>query len=136
MFTAVETSENPEPQPPLVLLVEDEEPIADVLARSLRVRGFRVSVAASGKEALFALTQEIPEVMVLDISLPDITGWEVLRRLSPADRERVPVVVYSASMLAPSRVQEFRPVGVLQKPFPIDALVRLIGEAIESKVKN
>ncbi len=128
--------ETPEGPLPLVLLVEDEAPIADVLARSLSARGFRVTVVASGKEALLALTQEVPHVMVLDISLPDITGWEVLRRMSPADRERVPVVVFSASMLAPSRVREFRPVGVLQKPFPIDALVRLIGDAIGSKASN
>lgn len=133
----MDNSQTPESQSlPLVLLVEDEASIADVLARSLRARRFRVNVAASGHEALLALAQEVPDVMVLDISLPDITGWEVLRRLSPVDRERVPVVVFSASMLAPSRVQEFRPVGVLQRPFPIDALVRLIGEAIGSQARN
>ena len=122
------TNEHPAASGRLVLLVEDEEPIADVLARSLRVRGFRVTIAPTGVAALRALTDEVPDVMLLDISLPDITGWEVLRRLTPADRARVPVVVFSASTLAPSRVEEFRPAGVLQKPFPIDALVRLIGE--------
>lgn len=118
---------------PLVLLVEDEVPIADVLARSLRIRGFRVTVAPTGRDALRELTEEVPGVMLLDISLPDITGWEVLRRLTPGDRERVPVVVFSASTLAPSRVEEFKPAGVLQKPFPIDALVRLIGDAMGTK---
>ena len=118
---------------PLVLLIEDEEPIADVLARSLRARGFRVNLATTGLEALRALTEEVPAVMVLDISLPHITGWGVLRRLTPGDRDRVPVVVFSASALAPSRVEEFRPAGVLQKPFPIDALVRLIGDAIAAR---
>jgi DNA-binding response OmpR family regulator len=115
--------------PTSVLLVEDESPIADVLARSLRARGYEVRLAAGGRDALLALTEAVPTVLVLDINLPDITGWEVLRRLSPADRERLPVIVFSAAALAPSRVQEFRPAGVLIKPFPIDALTRLIEEA-------
>lgn len=109
-----------------VLLVDDEEAVADVLGRSLRARGHQVRVATSGMDALLALSEEVPDVLVLDISLPDITGWEVLRRLSPLDRARVPVIVFSASPLAPSRVQEFKPAGVLEKPFPMEALLRLI----------
>ncbi|MBI2764650.1 MAG: response regulator transcription factor [Chloroflexi bacterium] len=111
-----------------ILLVEDEPPIADVLSRNLRARGNVVRVEGTGRDSLLALTEAVPDVMVLDINLPDLTGWEVLRRLAPADRERVPVIVLSASPLAPSRVQEFQPAGVLVKPFPMDALVRLIEE--------
>lgn len=111
-----------------ILLVDDEESIADVLARSLRAHGHDVRTARTGKDALLALTEEIPDVMLLDISLPDITGWEVLRRLSEKDRERVPIIVFSASPLAPSRVEQFKPAGVLTKPFPIEALSRLVRE--------
>jgi DNA-binding response OmpR family regulator len=111
-----------------VLLVDDEAPIAEVLSRSLRRRGFAVRVEMTGKDALLALAEEIPDVLVLDINLPDLTGWEVLRRLSTVDRERVPIIVFSASPLSPSRVEEFQPNGVLVKPFPVDALVRLILE--------
>jgi two-component system phosphate regulon response regulator PhoB len=116
-----------------VLLVEDEAPIADVLARNLRARGYEVRVETSGQDGLYALTESVPDVLVLDINLPDITGWEVLRRLSPADRSRVPVIVFSASPLAPSRVQEFKPAGVLIKPFPVEALLRLIDEATSNR---
>ncbi len=111
-----------------ILLVDDEPPIVEVLSRTLRARGFIVSVAMTGKDALFALTEAVPDILLLDINLPDITGWEVLRRLSPADRTRIPVILFSASPLAPNRVAEFRPAGVLIKPFPVDALVRLIHE--------
>jgi DNA-binding response OmpR family regulator len=111
-----------------VLLVDDEAPIADVLARSLRARGHTVRIALTGMDGLLALSEEVPDVMLLDISLPDITGWELLRRLSPLDRERVPVIAYSASPLAPSRVAEFKPAGVLTKPFPVEALARLVEE--------
>ncbi|MER3438021.1 MAG: hypothetical protein C4346_10780 [Chloroflexota bacterium] len=78
------------------------------------------------QDALLALSEEVPDVMLLDINLPDLTGWELLRRLSPLDRQRVPVIAFSASPLAPSRIQELKPAGVLTKPFPVDALLRLL----------
>ncbi len=115
----------------LVLLVDDEAPISEVLTRTMRGYAFRVRAVTSGKAALLALAEESPDVMLLDINLPDLTGWEVLRRLAPADRERVPVIVFSASPLAPGRVNEFRPAGVLVKPFPIQALIRLLREVID-----
>jgi DNA-binding response OmpR family regulator len=111
-----------------VLLIDDESAIATVLSTTLRARGFAVRVAASGQDALLALAESLPDVMLLDINLPDVTGWELLRRLSPGARERIPVVVFSASPLAPSRVEAFRPAGVLVKPFPIEALLRLLDE--------
>ena len=116
-----------------ILLVDDEPAITDVLARNLRARDFEVRTVATGKDALLALTEAVPDVLVLDINLPDLTGWEVLRRLSPVDRQRVPVIVFSASPLAPSRVAEFRPAGVLVKPFPVDALRRLLDDVTGAK---
>ena len=65
------------------------------------------------------------DVLVLDINLPDATGWDVLRRLRAAGCD-VPVVVLSAVPPNPTRVREFQPLGVLYKPLPIDALLRLI----------
>lgn len=115
-----------------VLLVDDEPPIVAVLAMALRAHGFGVRTAGTAQDAILALVEAVPDVLLLDINLPDLTGWELLRRLSSRDRERVPVVVFSASPLARSRVEEFRPAGVLIKPFPIDALVRLLEEVTHS----
>lgn len=115
-----------------VLLVDDEPAIVKTLAMALRAKGYIVREVDKGADALYALTEEVPDVILLDINLPDITGWEVLRRLSSADRERVPVIVFSASPLAPGRIKDFRPDGVLLKPFPIDALERLLAEVISS----
>jgi DNA-binding response OmpR family regulator len=109
-----------------VLLVDDESPIVLVLSTTLRAHGFEVRVAATAADAILAIAEEVPDVMLLDINLPDLTGWELLRRLSPLDRQRIPVIVFSASPLAPSRVEEFKPAGVLTKPFPVDALLRLL----------
>lgn len=119
-----------------ILLVDDEDTIVEVLSRALRAHGHSVRTARTGKDGLLALTEEIPDVMLLDISLPDITGWEVLRRLSQTDRERVPIIVFSASPLAPSRVQQFKPAGVLTKPFPIEALSRLVEQVTSKEQTN
>jgi two-component system sensor histidine kinase ChiS len=115
---------------PAVLLVDDEPPILDVLGRVLRAYGYAVRTASCGKDALYALTEEVPDVVLLDINLPDLTGWEVLRRLAPRDRERVPVIVLSASPLASGRVDDFHSAGVLLKPFPVTTLIELIERVI------
>lgn len=116
-----------------VLLVEDEAPIARTLSRAIGVRGYDVATCEGGLHAVAAIVADPPDILLLDVSLPDITGWEVLRRLTPAERARFGLIVYSASPLAPDRVAEFRPDGVLVKPFPIDALVRLIAEIAQSQ---
>lgn len=115
-----------------VLLVDDEEPIVSVLTTALRAHGFDVRTASSAQDAMLAIVEMVPDVMLLDINLPDLTGWELLRRLSPVDRERLPVVVFSASPLAPSRVEQFKPAGVLTKPFPMEALLRLLHDLTDS----
>ena len=115
-----------------VLLVEDEASLADVLARNLRVRGHEVTIAGSAEDAVASIRSWQPDAVVLDINLPDDSGWEVYRRLNPAEREGLHVVVISAAPFSQKRLDEFKPAHALQKPFPIDALARSLGDgAIE-----
>jgi DNA-binding response OmpR family regulator len=109
-----------------VLIVEDEAALAEVLARNLRARGFAVSTVDTAEGAVLQLAEEWPDAVVLDINLPDESGWEVLRRLRPEDRKRLHVVVISAAPFSQKRIAEFRPAHALLKPFPIDALVRAL----------
>ena len=108
-----------------ILLVEDELRLRRTLVRSLEGRGYRVVEAATAAEAVTSALTTPFAVMLLDVNLPDATGWDVLRQLRAVGCD-VPVVVLSAVPPNPTRVREFRPVGVLYKPFPIDALLRLI----------
>lgn len=111
-----------------ILLVEDEPRLRQTLARSLAGRDFQVVEATSAAEAIMTATAQRFDVMLLDVNLPDATGWDVLRALRHGDRE-LPVIVMSAVPPNPARVREFKPFGVLYKPFPIDALLRLIRAA-------
>ena len=79
-----------------VLLVEDEASLADVLARNLRARGHAVTIAGSAEEAVLGIRSWHPQAVILDINLPDDSGWEVYRRLNPSEREGLHVVVISA----------------------------------------
>jgi len=119
-----------------ILLVEDDEVLRDVVERNLRARGHEVRAAADARSALAQLHAAPLDLIVLDINLPDQTGWEVLRaaqreRCLPHEVEgdKLPVVVLSAVRVSPGRLAEFRPLAYLPKPFPIEALLRLAAEA-------
>lgn len=114
-----------------ILLVDDEARLRQAIARSLTARGHRVDEAASCGEALEAVSRQRYDLLLLDVNLPDATGWDVLRDLR-ASGTSIPAVVLSAVPPSASRVREFQPLGVLHKPFPIDALLRLVTKAEEN----
>jgi DNA-binding response OmpR family regulator len=121
-----------------VLIVEDEGSLADILARNLRARGFDVRSVETAEEAILSMLEERPDALVLDINLPDDTGWEVLRKLGAESRGRLHVVVISAAPISQKRLAEFRPAHALVKPFPIEALVRGLSDAgpAGSRIRN
>jgi DNA-binding response OmpR family regulator len=109
-----------------VLLVEDEEELANVFARNLRARGHAAVIVSTVEDAMDAIARQHPDVLLLDIALPDGSGWDVLRRLHAAERERLRVIAISASPISHKRIEEFRPDATLEKPFPVDALIRVL----------
>jgi DNA-binding response OmpR family regulator len=111
-----------------LLLVEDEAALADVIARNLKARGNDVTIAGTAEAAILEMTSAWPDALILDVNLPDMTGWEILRRLTTIDRARLRIVVISAAPLSQKRIDEFQPLKWLQKPFPMDALLRLLQE--------
>ncbi|HKW22168.1 MAG TPA: response regulator [Ktedonobacterales bacterium] len=122
---------------PRVLLVEDEEPLRRILARNLARRGYRVTEAGSAADAIATLrTGEPFDALLLDVNLPDQTGWDVLRALKAANADAPPVVVLTAVRPVRRRLDEFRPAAVLLKPFPVDALVRLVGRVTGSPLNT
>ena len=119
--------------------MEDDEILRDLLGRNLTVREHDVSIAEDARSALAYLCATSFDLIILDINLPDQTGWEVLRTalregwLHPQDidggDQKLPVVVLSAVRVSPRRLEEFHPLAYLPKPFPMDALLRLAVEA-------
>jgi DNA-binding response OmpR family regulator len=109
-----------------ILLVEDEAELSQVIARNLERHGHDVVAVATAEDAVLSMAERWPETLILDVNLPDMTGWDILRRLSPADRETLPAIVISAAPISEKRIAEFRPFRALLKPFTMDVLVRAI----------
>jgi DNA-binding response OmpR family regulator len=86
-----------------VLIVEDDDDIAQVLQRSLRLEGYEARIAADGEAALGAASDFVPDLVVLDLGLPKLDGMEVARRLRAADD--VPILMLTARDALESRVE-------------------------------
>jgi two-component system KDP operon response regulator KdpE len=122
-------SSDPAPAP-LVLVVEDEEPMARLLRSVLSSAGYRVLDVATGRDALLHAPGRNPDVVVLDLGLPDVDGLEVVRRLR--EWMRAPILVVSA------RAREEEKVAVLDagaddyltKPFGTSELLARLRVAL------
>ncbi len=112
---------------PRVLVVDDEETLAEVLTMALRFQGFVVETASTGQEALAAVTRLKPHLMVLDVMLPDMDGFEVAERLG-AQRAAVPIVFLTARDATEDKVRGLSGGGddYMTKPFSLEELVARI----------
>ena len=86
-----------------VLIVEDDDDIAQVLQRSLRLEGYETRIAGDGEAALGAANDFVPDLVVLDLGLPKIDGMDVARRLRAADD--VPILMLTARDALEARVE-------------------------------
>jgi two-component system response regulator PrrA len=109
---------------PNVLVVDDDPAIREALDRALRLEGFGVSTRGDGSAALATLEEESPDVMVLDVMMPGLSGVEVIRRLRAGGHE-LPVCVLSARDELADRVAGLRAGAddYLVKPFELEELV-------------
>ncbi len=93
---------------PKILLVEDQEMNRNMLSRRLIKRGYDVSIAVDGAEGLEKARSEKPELILMDMSLPVIDGWEATRQLKADEATRgIPVVALTAHAMSTDRDQAF-----------------------------
>ena len=107
-----------------ILVVEDEDPIRDLVATALRFTGFPVWTAASGREAIAEARNEDFDLLVLDVNLPDIDGYEICRKLR-ADGNPA-AVIYLTARDDPSDLRSGFTAGgddYLTKPFSLEELM-------------
>ncbi len=116
-----------------ILVVEDEPDIAELIRYHLQGNGYRVTTAARGEEALAKAHQEKPDLITLDILLPDIDGFEVLQRLkSDEETADIPVVIVS---IVPDREDGFRlgAVDYVTKPVDEGRLLSAVGAILHKE---
>jgi CheY-like chemotaxis protein len=89
---------------PRVLLVEDNEESRDALSRHLRRKGYEVLVAVDGRQGVDVARAEAPDLVLMDLSLPVLDGWEATRQLKAAPQARgIPVIALTAHAMAGDR---------------------------------
>lgn len=120
----------------LLLVVDDEPPIRRLLRASLGAQGYRVLEAETGQGALDLLAREAPEVVLLDLGLPDLDGFEVIRRLR-ASGAKVPVIVLSSRGDERGKVEalDLGADDYVTKPFGMGELVARIRTALRHRLQ-
>ena len=106
-----------------ILVIEDEQKIADFLRRGLTYEGFTVEVRLDGESGLKAARDTPPDLVILDVMLPGLDGWEVCRRLRAAGA--VPILMLTAKDSVPDRVKGFESGAddYVIKPFAFEELI-------------
>ena len=89
---------------PKILLVEDNEMNRDMLSRRLERRGYAIAIAVDGAEGVAMARSEAPDLILLDMSLPVLDGWEAARQLKAGDdTKRIPIIALTAHAMAGDR---------------------------------
>ena len=122
-----------------ILIAEDERDIRDLVGFSLRFGGFDVVQAANGQEAVERAQVELPDLILMDVRMPKMTGYEACRQLKsiPAMRD-IPVVFLSAKGQE-TEIQQGIEVGAeeyILKPFAPDELVRQVQAVLDRVAKR
>jgi two-component system chemotaxis response regulator CheY len=117
----------------IVLVVEDDESIRNVITDVLEDRGFRVIGATNGVDALHRLDEYRPDVMVLDLLMPVMHGWDFMETYAEkTGGDPIPIVVVSVNPALPRSFNRFGVRGVVAKPFDVDDLLDAVDEALSA----
>jgi CheY-like chemotaxis protein len=108
---------------PLALVIDDSDDTREVYAVVLRLEGFTVEGASDGQEGFRKAVELLPDIIITDLSMPIMEGWETIRRLRADDRTcRIPIIACSGEE-APSDAHDTWADAVLTKPCPLDTLL-------------
>jgi DNA-binding response OmpR family regulator len=120
-----------------ILLVDDEEEFVKTLSERIEIRGLKADVALSGEQALKAMDENLPDVIVLDLKMPGMDGMEILRRAKKA-HPAIQVIMLTGHGSEKDE-NEARRLGVfeyLHKPVDLESLLRTVTNAYKSKFES
>ncbi|HEY0143754.1 MAG TPA: response regulator [Thermoanaerobaculia bacterium] len=119
-----------------ILVVDDDAAIRSLLRLVASRAGFEVHVAADGKQAMALITSERYDVMLLDLMMPVMSGYEVLAQLDGIP-SAPPVIIVSAMVESrPSALDSARVQGILHKPFDVERVVQLLTDVVQAMPRD
>lgn len=115
---------------PTVLIVEDDRPVRSLISMALKSRDYNVCIAADGKNAILSLTGHPPDIVILDLGLPDMDGNEIIKKIR--EWSVMPVIVVSARSDERDKIEalDLGADDYLSKPFSVDELLAHIRVAV------
>ncbi len=122
--------------PKTVLVIDDDQDIVSLVVMVLEVEGYRVQAAADGREGLQKLRQMMPDLILLDMKMPVMDGWEFAREFRARYGSNVPIVVLTAAEDARRRAEEIGAVGWIGKPFDLDTLVAVVDRHVRGDTQD
>jgi DNA-binding response OmpR family regulator len=116
-----------------ILVVDDEEDVRSLLGIMLEKRNFLVDQAANGKEALIKANSVVPDIILLDIHMPGMDGFQVYRRLKELENTKKIPVIFCTALRIPDIVAGIKAPGddYMQKPFDFNVLHEKINKVIK-----
>jgi CheY-like chemotaxis protein len=109
-----------------VLVVDDDEDMLEVIETVLQEMGYKTRLATNGRLALDAVAEAMPGLIVLDMLMPVMNGWEFVKEFRSRHGRDVPIIVVTAAEHTRSRVVDLDVTDVLPKPFEINALRKMV----------
>src|ERR1700730_17881766 len=109
-----------------ILIVDDDENIRQIVRICLTDEGYDVSEAPNGQVALSALREFTPSLILLDLRMPVMDGWEFARHYEKWPRPRAPIVAFVAALNAEQDCADLDAAGILAKPFDLDDLLKAV----------
>ncbi len=109
-----------------ILIVDDDESIRQIVRICLSDEGYEVFEAQNGQVALKMVTAIAPRLILLDLRMPVMDGWEFAKRYESMPAPRAPVVAFVAALNAEQDCAELDAAGILAKPFDLDDLLRAV----------
>jgi len=110
-----------------VLVVEDDVDLRGMLEILLDGAGYDVRTASEGGEALRQVAERMPRLILLDMKMPGMDGWEFSRQFRGRHGRAARIVVMTAAEDARRRAEEIQADGYLEKPFDVDAVLAMLG---------
>lgn len=119
-----------------VLVVDDDDSIRQIVTLFLSDEGYDVRAVPHGQAGLDALAQFTPDVILLDLRMPVMDGWEFARQYRALPGPHAPIVAFVAALNAAQDSADVQAAGILAKPFDLEELLEAVSSAVAADYVN